>query len=440
MTKTPPFRLQSEWPLVLWAALTCACNTPSEATDLRQDSPHPTGIDSTGGNVEGDGARIDIPADALDREVQVAVNAMSAPSRTELPELPVSDSDPNARLVFSSEVFAMTPHGTQFSTPVHIQIPYRDAGHVVVRLDDESDNSWEIVQGAVFDAGVARFEVTQFSLYAVARVSDFGTAPDSTAPMPGNQPPQPGPAPKLGEYVVEVHDSGTRSYGNQRLIFDDGHLYWTRDVDGKLSVLAADVTQPLPAEPKVLFEAPWAASSGWSNPPLLATSTHLVLPVIGVIDRGAGLVDSDGWATLRKDGSGFQLGVLDNWWIVARGSNVIVETFYEGTFSISPESGEAASIEEFPSLSHDASCIYDPAQDQAGCLAYGIVAYDFKTSTPIVISEANSIQGPQFGSPRLAFNSTHWFAPIELPSGAGIGAFARNGSGAARYYEELAAF
>jgi hypothetical protein len=237
--------------------------------------------------------------------------------------------------------------------------------------------------------------------------------------------------------VINVPDSGTRGYGSSRVVIDAGKIFWTRDKDGKLSISAAELTGPLPAQAKLLLEAPFAAQSGWSNPPLLPTTGHLIFPAIGVIDVGEGLVESRGWAVMRKDGSGLRLDVLENWWIVARGDSVVYSTFYDGSFSYAPTTGASSPLADVPRLGHSATCVYDATADEIGCLEYGIVAYDFKSAMSREISSNIAIKAPQFGSIRLAFNRRHWFAPVTLPSGGGIGAFSRDDGGSVQFLERV---
>ena len=74
----------------------------------------PSGIGSAGGTVNGpNGAKVVVPAGALSQSTSIAVSQSS----TGAPALP-------AGLSAVSEMFALTPHGTQFATPVTITIPF----------------------------------------------------------------------------------------------------------------------------------------------------------------------------------------------------------------------------------------------------------------------------------------------------------------------------
>lgn len=122
------------------------------------------GSESTGGAgttaavvVAGDGAKVSVPAGVAPAGVTLTVRKSTATT----PQLPAWAGS-------SGDVFAFTPHGTSFAEPVTLQLPFTGAGDVVLRLDDESDTSWEIVEGATFADGIATVQVQSFSLYLVA--------------------------------------------------------------------------------------------------------------------------------------------------------------------------------------------------------------------------------------------------------------------------------
>jgi hypothetical protein len=250
-------------------------------------------IGQDGGAVSAAGAGVQIPSGALTQPVTIAVTSMSPDAVATTGTLTVDDRA--GVVLLASDPFAFTPHGTRFAKPVRLQLPYRGTADVVIRLDDEHDTSWEPVAGATFADGKATVEVDGFSVYAVARL----VAPGNIGGSGGAPNPDPGSGSR-GEFVINVPDSGTRGYGSSRVVIDAGKIFWTRDKDGKLSISAAELTGPLPAQAKLLLEAPFAAQSGWSNPPLLPTTGHLIFPAIGVIDVGEGLVESRGWAVMPR--------------------------------------------------------------------------------------------------------------------------------------------
>ncbi len=104
-----------------------------------------------------DGAEVSVPAGIAPAGVTIAV-AKSTATTAAVP----------AWVGQTGDVYAFTPHGTTFSAPVTLKLPYTGAGDVVLRLDDENDTTWEIVEGATFANGVATVQVSKFSLYLVA--------------------------------------------------------------------------------------------------------------------------------------------------------------------------------------------------------------------------------------------------------------------------------
>jgi len=124
-----------------------------------------TAIGPAGGNTSlATGAGLTVPPDALDGEVLLAVQSLDEATTTALGAL--LDDDMTLR----SELFAITPHGTQFQRPVTVTIPYRDddASLSIIRLADESDESWEWLEGGAFSGSVASIDVRSLSIFAVA--------------------------------------------------------------------------------------------------------------------------------------------------------------------------------------------------------------------------------------------------------------------------------
>lgn len=84
-----------------------------------------------------------------------------------------------------------TPHGTTFASPVTITLTGVGDANTVLRLDDDNDTTWEVVNGATFSNGVATFETTSFSLYAAAKLTataerqlEFPTGDAENSPSP----------------------------------------------------------------------------------------------------------------------------------------------------------------------------------------------------------------------------------------------------------------
>ncbi len=125
----------------LWLAPGCG-DDGSAATGTSQT----VDVDASGGSVTAEGATVAIPAGALTSAVGVTI----MPTTDPVAELPVG-------LPATGEVFAFLPHGTTFSSPVTVTLPYDpDSGaDAVLRLANESDTSWDIVDDATFVNGVA---------------------------------------------------------------------------------------------------------------------------------------------------------------------------------------------------------------------------------------------------------------------------------------------
>ena len=148
-------------------ALSAACSKPSDDASAT--------VGAAGGEVSlGTQATVRVPAGALGSAVQISV-ARADPAQ--LPALPAGTS-------LASDVFAFTPHGTVFSTPVTVELALnRTAGTLrVARLDDPDDTTWEV--GAVVTVSGSRgtFQTDRFSYYGLveadaAETSDGGGSP-----------------------------------------------------------------------------------------------------------------------------------------------------------------------------------------------------------------------------------------------------------------------
>lgn len=138
--------------LLLVAAAACTSGFDPNGTFAAQVNQR-GGVVGTGGQ-----ATVQIGAGALDKQIVVAVGPSAAPS-----PMPTATA---------SKVIELTPHGTTFTLPAHVDIKYDPkvpASRLrVLRLADEKATEWKPVGGAQFTKGVASFETTTFSYYAVA--------------------------------------------------------------------------------------------------------------------------------------------------------------------------------------------------------------------------------------------------------------------------------
>lgn len=148
------------WVLLLAACLLTACgggggDTSGGSGNTGGTQP-PSGIGSAGGTVNGpSGAKVVVPAGALSQNTNIAVSQSS----TGAPALP-------AGLSAVGEMFALTPHGTQFATPVTITIPFDASatnGATPLLYKTNAQGNWEAVAGATFNSGLATAQISSFS-------------------------------------------------------------------------------------------------------------------------------------------------------------------------------------------------------------------------------------------------------------------------------------
>jgi hypothetical protein len=154
------------------AAAPLACSDDAAPAEGDSDDTG-TIIGADGGEASGDGATVTVPAGALADDIEIGVEEVMASALSAT--LPASTT-------LSGPIIAFTPHGTEFSEPATIELPYVGAANTVLRLDNESDTTWEVVAGAVFTGGIASFESTTFSLYAAAQEGEACTAAPGTYP------------------------------------------------------------------------------------------------------------------------------------------------------------------------------------------------------------------------------------------------------------------
>ena len=111
-------------------------------------------VTTAGGTIVAGDTEVIIPPGAVASDVTLTVAAASS----SIAALPTEVDAAGAAVAF-------TPHGTTFATPVTLKIAYTGAADTVLRLADESDTTWEVVEGAVFEGGVATFQTSTFSIY-----------------------------------------------------------------------------------------------------------------------------------------------------------------------------------------------------------------------------------------------------------------------------------
>ena len=163
--------------------LATSCSDSSEGTPAGSDPAGKIGPD--GGTVTTGDASVEVPEGALTKVTLITVA-----------ESDVTVDAPEG-YVLAGPAIAFTPHGLSFEEPVTLTLPYSSsaAALAVLRLDDEDDDSWEVIDGGSFSKGSATLDVSQFSIYAVAEESE---TPEGT-----------GGGPALGEGGAPGEPQGT---------------------------------------------------------------------------------------------------------------------------------------------------------------------------------------------------------------------------------------
>lgn len=400
-----------------------------DGSEAALDGPKTVGVE--GGTFKLSDVTLRVPAGALADDTALSVAPLK--DERDLDEPRIAGE---GELLLSSKIYAFTPHGTKFARPVAVELPCEAKADMVVRREEGKAATWEQVEGATFKDGSAHFEIEGFSYYAAVRRADGPNEPRLPVdPSPFE--PDPNPTFIQGEFVAEVHDSGTRSSGSERTVFDGGRLYWTQNKDGALGIYSLDMSGSAPAQPRLLWQTTWIGDSGWTDPPLLVTSQHLMFPLIGMIDSPDGPVHNDGWAALRKDGTGFKAKLWENWWVGVRGDSALMleQDFYSSDphqYALSLETGAASILPA--NFEAGEQCAYDPAADELGCSREGVfISYRFAESSLRMLASSPDLPGQYFGSILTKYNATHWFTSSRTESGRRIAAVARDGSGVTYY-------
>ncbi len=133
-------------------------NPPAPPAPAPPAPPPPTGIGASGGTVtEASGAKVVVPAGALTTSTAIAVTQTS----TGAPALP-------AGVTAFGPIYAFTPHGTAFATPVTITVPF-DPSSVpagttpVLYKTDAALTTWAVVSDATVSGNTMVGAVTGFS-------------------------------------------------------------------------------------------------------------------------------------------------------------------------------------------------------------------------------------------------------------------------------------
>ncbi len=136
-----------------------ACGGGDDEAPAPQPPSPPAGtvVGAAGGTVAGpNGAKVEIPAGALANNVTINI----APSAPGTPPIP-------GGFTAFGQMFAFTPHGTTFATPVTVTIPFDPAavpaGSTPSFYKTNAQGQWEVIAGATFGATSVSGQVTSFS-------------------------------------------------------------------------------------------------------------------------------------------------------------------------------------------------------------------------------------------------------------------------------------
>jgi hypothetical protein len=106
---------------------------------------------------------LEIPVGALDFDVEIGIEEI------DVEDLSVAMED---LIDLAGGAYVFTPHGTSFTEPVAITLPQTGIADTILRLDDESDMTWEMVPNASFTANTASFQTSTFSVYLPVSVCE----------------------------------------------------------------------------------------------------------------------------------------------------------------------------------------------------------------------------------------------------------------------------
>ena len=114
------------------------------------------------------GAGLDIPAGALDADVEIGaelITDLAASGWQGLPAFTVGDAQ---------FAIGLTPHGLQFASPVTLTMPALDVldGLVAVRAEDEFDPDWRGVGPLTRDGDLISLQIDGFSGYGLTVIPD----------------------------------------------------------------------------------------------------------------------------------------------------------------------------------------------------------------------------------------------------------------------------
>lgn len=131
--------------------------TPTPTPTIPDDGEVTAIIGSSGGTLAMEGLMVSVPAGALATDTEIKLTVQSDASGVR---------GLTSGIVARSPLYILTPHGTTFSSPVTVTLPFEGNATAVYRLDDEVDPTWDVL-GVVpsIENGLATFETDTFSVF-----------------------------------------------------------------------------------------------------------------------------------------------------------------------------------------------------------------------------------------------------------------------------------
>lgn len=112
-------------------------------------------VGTDGGTVQGENVSLTLQPGSLQQDTVIYIYETSTGENPQLPE--------GSTLVGTA--WAFTPHGTTFEQPITIEFDVPEGTNLVLRADDENDNTFEIVQNYTVANNKATLETNTFSVY-----------------------------------------------------------------------------------------------------------------------------------------------------------------------------------------------------------------------------------------------------------------------------------
>lgn len=112
-------------------------------------------VGADGGTITGENVSLTLQANSVSQDTVIYIYETTTGEEPTLPE--------GSTLVGTA--WAFTPHGTTFSEPITIEFEVPEGTNLVLRADDENDNTFEIVENYSITGTTATLETNTFSVY-----------------------------------------------------------------------------------------------------------------------------------------------------------------------------------------------------------------------------------------------------------------------------------